>query len=72
MPGSTGSTTTCSRPSWLLAIVLCGWRATAAGARKKQAREQLYNLVRNGIARDILGHDYQRFLPFLLVCSASF
>lgn len=28
--------------------------------------EQFYDLVRNGIARDILGHDFRRYLPYLL------
>ncbi len=28
--------------------------------------ELAYNLVRNSIARDILGHEYRRFLPYLL------
>lgn len=28
--------------------------------------ELAYNLVRNSIARDILGHDYRKFLPYLL------
>lgn len=28
--------------------------------------EQIYDLVRNGIARDLLGHDFRRYLPYLL------
>ena len=28
--------------------------------------EFLYNMLRNTVARDILGHDYRRFLPFLI------
>jgi len=28
--------------------------------------EYAYNLVRNGIARDIIGHNYQRYVPYLL------
>lgn len=28
--------------------------------------EYIYDFVRNGIARDILGHDYKRYLPYLL------
>ncbi len=53
----------------LLAIVLWWWLARnhkPVPGKKQWVGEQLYNLVRNGIARDILGHDYQRFLPFLL------
>jgi F-type H+-transporting ATPase subunit a len=28
--------------------------------------EAAYNFVRNGIARDMLGHDYRKFLPYLV------
>lgn len=28
--------------------------------------EQVYDLVRNGIARDMLGHDFRKYLPYLL------
>lgn len=28
--------------------------------------ENVYDLVRNGIARDILGHDFRKYLPYLL------
>ncbi|MEL4357883.1 MULTISPECIES: F0F1 ATP synthase subunit A [unclassified Luteococcus] len=28
--------------------------------------EYLYEFIRNGVARDILGHDYRKFLPYLL------
>ncbi len=28
--------------------------------------EALYNVIRNGIARDMLGHDYRKFLPYLV------
>lgn len=28
--------------------------------------ESIYDFVRNGIARDILGHDYKKYLPYLL------
>jgi F-type H+-transporting ATPase subunit a len=34
--------------------------------RRQFLGELVYNLLRNGIARDILGHDYQRFLPYLV------
>ncbi|MFT3862556.1 F0F1 ATP synthase subunit A [Micropruina sp.] len=53
----------------LLAVVVWWWLARghkAVPGKKQFVGEQLYNLVRNGIARDILGHDYQRFVPFLL------
>ncbi len=53
----------------LIAVVGWWWLAskhTPVPSKKQFAGEQLYNLVRNGIARDILGHEYRRFLPFLL------
>lgn len=28
--------------------------------------EYLYDFIRNGVARDLLGHDYRKFLPYLL------
>ena len=31
------------------------------------AVEYIYDFVRNGIARDLLGHDFKKFLPFLLM-----
>jgi F-type H+-transporting ATPase subunit a len=34
--------------------------------RRQFIGEYLYNVIRNTIARDILGHDYQRFLPYLV------
>nr|WP_300151965.1 F0F1 ATP synthase subunit A [Propionicimonas sp.] len=34
--------------------------------KKQFVGEQLYNLLRNTIARDILGHDYRTFLPYLV------
>ncbi len=34
--------------------------------RKQFLGESLYNLLRNTIARDILGHDYRRYLPYLV------
>jgi len=34
--------------------------------RKQALGEMAYDLVRNGIARDILGHDFKPFVPYLL------
>lgn len=34
--------------------------------RRQFIGEYLYNVLRNTIARDILGHDYRRFLPYLV------
>ncbi|MDR1807364.1 MAG: F0F1 ATP synthase subunit A [Propionibacteriaceae bacterium] len=28
--------------------------------------EYAYNLIRNGVARDLIGHDYQRYVPYLV------
>ncbi|MEA4943152.1 MAG: F0F1 ATP synthase subunit A [Propionicimonas sp.] len=34
--------------------------------KKQFVGEFLYNLLRNSIARDILGHDYRKYLPYLV------
>ena len=52
-------------------IVIAFWLWMAHGQKivpgKKQfLGEQLYNLLRNLIARDILGHDYRKYLPYLV------
>ena len=52
-------------------LVIAFWLWMAHGQKvvpgKKQfAGEFLYNLIRNTIARDILGHDYRKFLPYLV------
>jgi F-type H+-transporting ATPase subunit a len=32
--------------------------------------EYFYNMLRNGVARDIIGHDYQKYVPYLVaLCS---
>jgi F0F1-type ATP synthase membrane subunit a len=32
--------------------------------------EYFYNIIRNGVARDIIGHDYQKYVPYLVaLCS---
>lgn len=53
------------------AVVILFWLWMARGqsvvpGRKQFLGEQLYNLLRNTIARDILGHDYRKFLPYLV------
>ena len=35
-------------------------------SRRQFIGEYLYNLIRNTIARDILGHDYRKYLPYLV------
>lgn len=56
----------------LAAVVVIGfWLWVSRGqkvvpGRKQFAGEFLYNLLRNTIARDILGHDYRKFLPYLV------
>lgn len=52
-------------------LVIGFWLWMAHGQKivptKKQFYgEQLYNLVRNTIARDLLGHDFRKFLPYLV------
>ena len=53
-----------------LLVVLCWlWmarRQQVVPGKRQFLGEQVYNLVRNTIARDILGHDFHRFLPYLL------
>ena len=34
--------------------------------KKQFAGEYLYDMLRNSIARDILGHDYRKYLPYLV------
>lgn len=34
--------------------------------KKQFLGEWLYNVLRNSIARDVLGHDYRRYLPYLV------
>ena len=53
----------------VLVIVL--WWLAARSLKVKPTKgqflaEYVYEFVRNGIARDILGHDFRRYLPFLL------
>ncbi|MBK8459647.1 MAG: F0F1 ATP synthase subunit A [Micropruina sp.] len=52
-------------------IVIGVWIWLANGhklvpGKKQFAGEQIYNVLRNGIARDILGHEYRKFLPYLV------
>ena len=53
-----------------LLVILCWWwmsrNLKTVPTRKQFVGETLYSLVRNSIARDILGHDFRRYLPFLL------
>lgn len=53
----------------VLTILIWVWlarRHSVVPGKRQLAGETLYNLVRNGIARDLLGHEYRKFLPFLL------
>ncbi|CAI9410401.1 F0F1 ATP synthase subunit A [Aestuariimicrobium sp. T2.26MG-19.2B] len=52
-------------------IVVALWWLAARRLRTVPTKSQfiseyLYDFVRNGIARDLLGHDYRKFLPYLL------
>lgn len=52
-------------------LVILFWLWVAHGQKvvpgKKQFFGELaYNFVRNGIARDMLGHDYRKFVPYLV------
>ncbi|MDR1513196.1 MAG: F0F1 ATP synthase subunit A [Propionibacteriaceae bacterium] len=35
-------------------------------SKRQFVGEWLYNLIRNGVARDIIGHDYQKYVPYLV------
>ena len=53
----------------LLVIVFWLWMARGqkiVPGRKQAVGEMLYDVIRNGIARDILGHEFRRFLPYLV------
>lgn len=52
-------------------LVIGFWLWMAKGqkvvpGRKQTLGEMLYDFVRNGIARDIMGHDYRKYLPYLV------
>lgn len=52
----------------LLVIVLWVWvanRQSVVPSRKQFYGEMLYDMLRNSIARDILGHDFRKYLPYL-------
>lgn len=53
----------------ILVIVFWLWMAkgqTIVPGKKQAVGEFVYDFVRNGIARDILGPDFRRYLPFLV------
>ncbi|HNV11140.1 MAG TPA: F0F1 ATP synthase subunit A [Propionibacteriaceae bacterium] len=64
-----------NKPFWqavIAALLVIGlWLWAARGlkvvpSKRQYFAEYLYDFVRNGIARDILGHDYRKYLPYLL------
>lgn len=53
----------------ILIILFWVWMARGqkiVPGRRQTLGELAYDLVRNSIARDILGHDYRKYLPYLL------
>lgn len=53
----------------ILSIVVWIWLASnhkVVPGKRQFFAEGLYNLIRNGVARDIIGHEYRRFMPLLL------
>ncbi len=53
------------------AVVIGFWlwmahRQQVVPGKKQFLGESLYNLLRNTIARDILGHDFRKYLPYLV------
>ena len=52
-------------------LVIALWLIASRGLKLKPSKgqffaEYIYEFVRNGIARDILHHDFRKFLPYLL------
>lgn len=52
-------------------LILVFWLLAARKLRMVPGKgqffnEYIYDFIRNGVARDILGHDYRRYLPYLL------
>ncbi|MDO5501031.1 MAG: F0F1 ATP synthase subunit A [Propionibacteriaceae bacterium] len=51
-------------------VILLWWlvarRLKIVPSKSQFLAENVYDLVRNGIARDILGHDFRKYLPYLL------
>lgn len=52
-------------------LVIAFWLWMAHGqkvvpTRRQFLGESFYNMLRNGVARDILGHDYRKYLPYLV------
>ncbi len=64
-----------NRPFWqavfAAALVIILWllasrKLSVVPKRGQFLAEQIYDFIRNGVARDILGHDYRPYLPYLL------
>lgn len=52
-------------------LVIVFWIAAAARLKVRPSKgqfltEYIYEFVRNGIAREMLGHDFRKYLPFLI------
>lgn len=52
-------------------IVIAFWlwasrRLKTVPSKRQFATEYLYDFIRNGVARDALGHDYRKYVPYLL------
>lgn len=53
----------------LIVIVFWWWAARklkTVPSKRQFATEYLYEFIRNGVARDALGHDYKKYVPYLL------
>src|SRR4029453_17712966 len=46
-------------------LYLAARRAAVVPGKLQYAGEQMYGFVRNGIARDSIGHGYRKFVPWL-------
>ncbi|MDR1449017.1 MAG: F0F1 ATP synthase subunit A [Propionibacteriaceae bacterium] len=47
---------------WLVVV----WRPKVIPGKRQFVGEYLYDMIRNGVARDIIGRDYQKYVPYLL------
>lgn len=51
----------------IIVFVLVSRKPKVMPGKLQFAVEYIYDFVRNGVARDLLGHEYRKFLPFLLM-----
>jgi F-type H+-transporting ATPase subunit a len=74
LPPFLGDTVLATKPVLLVAMsvliiatffIVAGRKRAMVPGRLQFAGEGVYDFVRNGIARDVIGHDFQKFVPYL-------